>query len=123
MTRPTTDSDGYIGRHFKLRDLQILLAVARHGSMAKAASQLSTTQPTVSQAIADLEEAVGVRLFDRSTQGVVLTEYGEVLVKSTNESFDALKQGLRRIEYLSTAGAGDVWIGCAEPMLHGFVPA
>jgi len=123
MPRLRADSNSYIGRHIKLRDLQILLAVAEHGSMAKAATQLSTTQPTISQAIADLEDAVGVRLFDRSAHGAALTEYGEVLLKSTTESFDALKQGLRRIEYLSTAGAGDIWIGCAEPMLHGFVPA
>jgi hypothetical protein len=60
-------------RRIKLRDLQILSSVAQLGSMAKAASRLSITQPTVSQAIADLEHAVGVRLFDRSTQGVALT--------------------------------------------------
>jgi DNA-binding transcriptional LysR family regulator len=123
MSRLRADSYSYIGRHIKLRDLQILLAVAEHGSMAKAANRLSTTQPTVSQAIADLEDAVGVRLFDRSTHGVTLTRYGEVLLQCTSESFDALRQGLQKIEYLSTAGAGDVWIGCAEAWLYGFVPA
>jgi len=103
-------------------DLQILLRVAKLGSMAEAAAQLSTTQPTVSQAIADLEDAVGVRLFDRSTRGVVPTPYGEILLKSGREAFDALKQGLRAIEYLATPGAGEIWIGCAELSLYGFVP-
>jgi DNA-binding transcriptional LysR family regulator len=123
MPRNNADTDSHIGRRIKLRDLQILFSVAQLGSMAKAASHLSITQPTVSQAIADLEDAVGVRLFDRSTQGVVLTVYGDILLKSGLDAFDALKQGMRGIEFLATPGAGDVWIGCAEVTLHGFVPA
>jgi DNA-binding transcriptional LysR family regulator len=77
----------------------------------------------VSQAIADLEAAVGARLFDRSTQGVVLTNFGEVLLRSGLEAFDALRQGVRSIEFLSTPGAGDVWVGCPESLLLGYVPA
>ena len=123
MPRNHADTDSHIGRRIKLRDLQILFSVAQLGSMAKAASHLSITQPTVSQAIADLEHALGVRLFDRSTQGVVPTVYGDILLKSGVEAFDALKQGMRGIEFLATPGAGDVWIGCAETTLHGFVPA
>jgi DNA-binding transcriptional LysR family regulator len=124
MQRPNNaDADSHIGRRLKLRDLQILCSVAKFGSMAKAATHLSTTQPTVSQAIADLEDTLGVRLFDRSTKGVVPTVYGDILLKSALEAFDALKQGMRGIEFLATPGAGDVWIGCAEPTLHGFVPA
>jgi DNA-binding transcriptional LysR family regulator len=122
---PLADSDfeRRIGNRIKLRDLHILSAVAQVGSMAKAASHLGITQPTVSQAIADLEHAVGVRLLDRSTQGVVPTVYGDILLKRGAESFDTLKQALREIEFLATAGAGDVWVGCHEPTLHGLVPA
>jgi DNA-binding transcriptional LysR family regulator len=79
MSQNVKDTDSHIGRRLKLRDLQILASVPQHGSMAKAAAQLSTTQPTVSQAIADLEDAVGVKLFERSAQGVVPTVYGDIL--------------------------------------------
>jgi DNA-binding transcriptional LysR family regulator len=123
MLRKDADTDGYIGRRIKLRDLQILFSVAELGSMAKAASQLSITQPSVSQAISDLEDAVGVRLFDRSTHGVALTRYGEVLLKSGLEAFDALRQGMRSIKFMATPEQGDVWIGCAEVTLHAFIPA
>ena len=123
MSQNAKDTASHIGRRLKLRDLQILASVAQHGSMAKAATHLATTQPTVSQAIADLEDAVGVRLFDRSTQGVVPTVFGDILLKCGAEAFDALKQGMRDIEFLATSGAGDVWVGCAEPFLHGFLPA
>ncbi len=123
MNRQALDSNSYIGRKIKLRDLLTLFCVAEQGSMAKAAPMLSMTQPTVSQSIADLEEAVGVRLFDRSTQGVVLTNYGEILLRSGIDAFDALRQGIRGIEYLATPGVGHVYIGCGGSILHGFIPA
>jgi len=49
-----------------IQQLNVLLAVAETGSMAKAAKQLAISQPVVSRAIADLESTFGVRLFDRS---------------------------------------------------------
>jgi DNA-binding transcriptional LysR family regulator len=116
-------SDVRLSRRLTLRDLQILFSVMQLGSMAKAAVHLAVTQPTVSQAIADLEDAVGVRLLDRSPRGVTPTTYGEVLLKRGLEAFDALKQGIRDIERLTTPGAGDIWVGSAETWLGGFVPA
>ena len=64
-----------------------------------------------------------MRLFDRSTHGVVPTAYGDILLKRGAEAFDALKQGMRDIEFHATSGAGDVWMGCMEALLHGFLPA
>jgi DNA-binding transcriptional LysR family regulator len=117
-----SNADVRLGRRVTFRDLQILFSVVQLGSMAKAATQLSVTQPTVSQAIADLEDAVGVRLLDRSPQGVTPTAYGEAFLKRGLEAFDALRQGMRDIERLATPGAGDIWIGSAETWLGGFVP-
>jgi DNA-binding transcriptional LysR family regulator len=119
----TPTSDIRMGRRVTLRDLQVLLAVAQFGSMAKAASHLSITQPAVSQAVANLERAFGARLIDRGPLGAVLTHYGEAIQKRGMEVFDALKQGSRDIAYLSDAGTGDVWIGANEVLLGGFVPA
>jgi DNA-binding transcriptional LysR family regulator len=56
----------HTSRRLKLRQLEVLLAVAQWGGMAKAAKHLATSQPVVSKTIADLENALGVRLFDRS---------------------------------------------------------
>jgi len=60
----------HTARRVKLRQLDILVAVAKCGSMAKAAEDLAISQPVVSKAIAELESTLGVRLFDRSNQGV-----------------------------------------------------
>ena len=94
MTRPAF-SQSRLDRRVTLRDIQILLAVAERGSMAKAASHLSITQPAVSQAVANLERAFGARLIDRGPHGAVLTSYGEVIQRRGVEVFDVLQQGFR----------------------------
>ena len=77
MSPRNADWERRIGRQLKLRDLHVLMTVAQHGSMAKAASHLSVTQPAISQAIADLERAVGVQLVDRGPRGVNLRPMGK----------------------------------------------
>ena len=57
-----------LGRDLKLRDLNVLLTVARCGSMGKAAAELALSQPAISKAIAEMEFTLGVRLLDRSLQ-------------------------------------------------------
>ena len=69
-----------IGRRLKLRDVHILLAVVQSGGMAKAAERLAVSQPVVSKTIADLEHTLGVRLLDRSRNGVEVTPYGRALL-------------------------------------------
>jgi DNA-binding transcriptional LysR family regulator len=110
-----------IGRRIKLRDLHVLLAVARTGSMGKAAADLAVSQPVVSKAISDLENALGLRLLDRSPQGVEPTMYGRALFKWSVAAFDDLRQGVKELEYLTDPTAGELRIGCNEPMAAGFV--
>src|SRR5256885_15686317 len=73
------DWDSQIGRRLRLRDLHVFHAVAQNRSMAKAAVQLGVSQPAISEVIADLEYALGVRLLDRFPQGVEPTMYIEFL--------------------------------------------
>jgi DNA-binding transcriptional LysR family regulator len=70
------DWEKQFGRNFKLRDLHIFFTVAQCGSMGKAAATLGIAQPTVSEAVADLEHTFGVKLLDRSTRGVEPTACG-----------------------------------------------
>jgi LysR family carnitine catabolism transcriptional activator len=62
--------------NLKLRQLAGFVAVARCGSFSAAARELAMTQPAFSQLIRQLEVAVGVRLFERTTRKVELTEAG-----------------------------------------------
>lgn len=111
-----------IGRRLKLRDLHVLSAVVQWGSMAKAARDLAVSQPVVSAAIADLERVVGVRLLERSRQGIEPTIYGQALLKHGAVAFDALRQGVMEIEFLSDPTAGELRIGCPEWIAAGLLP-
>jgi DNA-binding transcriptional LysR family regulator len=111
-----------IGRRVKLRDLHVLLAVAECGGMAKAAESLAITHPVVSKTISDLEQTIGVRLFDRGARGVELTAYGQALLDCGAAVFDELRQGLRRIEHLADAGVGELRVGCPDILTAGVMP-
>ena len=87
-----------LGRYLKLRDLNVLLTVARCGSMGKAAAQLSISQPAVSKAIAEMEHALGARLLDRTPRGVEPTVYARALLDHSVIAFDELRQAVRQIE-------------------------
>jgi DNA-binding transcriptional LysR family regulator len=112
-----------IGRRVKLRDLHVLMTVQQAGSMGKAALQLNTTQSAVSRSIADLEHAVGVRLLDRSRQGIELTKYGQAVVDCGVAVFDDLRQGVKNIEFLTDPTAGEVGVGGNEVIVAGLLPA
>ncbi|MFC5523543.1 LysR family transcriptional regulator [Polaromonas jejuensis] len=110
-------------RRLKLRDLDALMVVAREGSMRKAAELLHMSQPAVSKAIADLEAALGVPLFDRSPQGVTPTLYGRAVMRRGVAIFDELEQSAREIEFLADPGAGELRLGCSETVAAGLVSA
>ena len=101
-----------------IRRLRVLSEVARHGSLAAAAQDLSYTGSAVSQQIAALEREVGTRLLERRARGVVLTEAGRTLVAHAEEilaRLDAaeaalaaladLRRGHLRMASFATAGA------------------
>jgi DNA-binding transcriptional LysR family regulator len=117
------DTDDRILRRIKLSDLRLFHAVVQWGGMAKAATHLNISQPAVSKAIAALEQTLGVRLLDRSGQGVEPTVYGRALLKGGVAVFDELKQSLKQIAFLGDPSAGELRIGCTEAGAAGFVPA
>ncbi len=119
----TINWESRIGRRLRLRDLHVFFAVVQAGSMAGAAAELRVKQPSVSKAIGDLEATLGVRLFDRSPQGVEPTIYGDALVECGTAVFDELKQGIRKIEFLADPTAGELRIGCVPSVADAIIPS
>src|SRR5215831_14789014 len=117
------DWDSRIGRRVTLRDLHTLFAVVEHGSMAKAGAHLGKSQSAVSQAVAAIEQAVGVRLLDRTSRGVEPTTYGSVLLRRGRAAFDELRLGVNEIECLAGPIVGEVRIACSELVAGGVLPA
>ena len=120
--RRKIDWERQLGRRLKLRDLHVFFTVAERGSMAQAAAQLDVTAPTVSEVIADLEHALGVKLFDRSPQGVEPTMYATALLKRGKIAFDELKQGIRDIEFLADPTVGELRMMCDESVAAATLP-
>jgi DNA-binding transcriptional LysR family regulator len=112
-----------IGRRIKMRDLQLLDAVVRWGSIAKAATHLNLTQPAASKAIGQLERAFGVRLLDRSARGVEPTLYGRALLNRGVAIFDELRQGVTEIDFLADPTVGELRIGSTASIVTGFLSA
>jgi DNA-binding transcriptional LysR family regulator len=110
-----------IGRRIRLRDLHILLAVAQHKSMAKAAEHLAISKPVISKVIADLEHVLGVRLLERDRHGAEPTIYGAALLKRGVIVFDELREGVKDLEFLASPEAGEVRIGAIPPLAASFV--
>jgi DNA-binding transcriptional LysR family regulator len=112
-----------LSRRLKLRDLHVLMTVARCGSMGRAATQLSVSQPAISKAIADMEAALGVRLLDRNPRGVEPTIYARALLDRGLVAFDELKQGVEHVKFLANPTTGELRIGSTIAIATGFIPA
>ena len=92
-----------------IRHLKIFIAVAENGSMSVAANRLYLTQPTVSQAIRDLEDHYQVRLFERSHKKLFITQEGQQLLNlalMTVGNFDHLELFMRQFQERMTLRIG-----------------
>jgi DNA-binding transcriptional LysR family regulator len=110
-----------IERRLSLHDLRVLMSVIQAGSMGKAAKQLATSQPAISRSIAELESALGVRLLDRTSQGIEPTEYGRALLRRGISVFDELTQGIKDIRFIADPTSGELRIGASIAIAAGFV--
>ncbi|QRM53946.1 pca operon transcription factor PcaQ [Sinorhizobium sp. BG8] len=81
----------------KFRHLQTFVEVARQKSVMKAAGLLHVSQPAVTKTIRELEEVLGVAVFERDGRGIKITRYGEVFLKHAGAALSALRQGFDSI--------------------------
>jgi DNA-binding transcriptional LysR family regulator len=78
--------------HISLRQLRAFSVVARTASFTLAARQLSLTQSAVSMLVQQMEEAMGLKLFDRARNAITLTEAGQQLLPLARRMLDDLRQ-------------------------------
>ena len=115
------DEIGRIERRIGLHDLRVLMAVVKAGSMGKAAKLLATSQSAISRSIGEFEQTLGVRLLDRSANGIEPTSYGQALVRRGTAVFDEIQQGIKDIRSISDPTAGELTIGASIAIAEGFV--
>lgn len=105
----------------KFRHLETLSAIARAGSLKRAAQDLSLSQPAVSKTLKELEDILGVCLMTRDRSGTRLTQPGEVFLQFADQSLAALRHGLRSVRP-GGAEAAHLKVGVLPSVAAGLVP-
>ncbi len=109
-------------RRIRLRHLEVLLAIARHGSLTAAAGALDITQPAVSQWLADIEAAAGVRLFERG-QRLRPTPYAASILAHAERVLQDAQRALAEVHAIRSGGSGRVRVGAMQVAAASLVPA
>ena len=94
-----------------IRHLKIFTEVADAGSMSLAAKRLHISQPSVSQAVAELERYYGIKLFERLSQKIYLTEEGELMLSFSRHILDSFDQMEEAVDH--AAKKTILRIGCS----------
>lgn len=105
-----------------LRQFQAFVAVARHGSFTQAAKRLNLSQPALTVQIRQLEQAVGVRLFDRSTRIVKPTPIGRQLVPTLERVLHEIDAVMVNTKELASHIKGTVTIGALPSISSKLIP-
>jgi len=105
----------------ELDELRAFEAVARLGTVGRAAEELSRTQPSISARLASLERTWGTRLFHRRARGMELTPEGKRLLGSARAVLEAAA-ALDRDAGLPVAEESSVRLGSGDALSRGLVP-
>lgn len=116
-------SDRFVRSHLKTRQLVLLVELGRHGSILHAAQAANLTQPAASKLLADLEHALGVKLFDRLPRGVAATWYGEVMIRRAGAALAELDAGHQEVMELLSGLSGRVAVGSVQTPSTTLLPA
>jgi len=108
--------------NFDLNDLQAFRAVVDQGSFSKAADAVRISQPALSRRIEKLEDALGVRLFERTTRKVSLTQAGRGFMPSVERLLDDLDNALLGISEVASTRLGQVTVACVPSAAYYFMP-
>lgn len=98
----------------EIRHLRYFLAMAREGSMTRAAQRLHVTQPTLSKAVRALEDELGQQLYARRGQGIELTEAGRLLRRRAEDFVQMADRMEAELMSLGEVTGGDLYLGLAE---------
>lgn len=92
--------------------LRIFYSVAESGSFTRAAARLDITQSAISRQISGLESRMGVPLFHRHVRGLILTEQGELLLRTIREVFSDLAMAEAKLTDKKEGAQGSLAISC-----------
>lgn len=95
----------------KIRHLVLVTAIAEAGSIVRAAEAMHVTQPVVTRGLHDIEDILGVALFDRLPRGVTPTVYGDTFIEHARAVLAQLRSADEQVQMLRTGEIGPVTVG------------
>jgi len=101
----------FVRARLKTRQLMLLIAIDEEGNIHRAAEALAMSQPAASKLLKDLEEMMGVPLFERLPRGMRPTWYGETMIRHARIALSSLGEAGAEIEALKGGWSGSVSIG------------
>jgi len=105
-----------------LRHLQYFVAVAEELNFARAAERLHISQPPLTRQIQQLEEEVGVQLFDRTTRRVQLTPAGQAYLEEARATLAQVERGIGVAQRASRGEIGRLVVGFEASSAHDILP-
>jgi len=99
-----------LGR-LKIRHLSLLLQIRQHGSLTRVAEQMATSQPAITQSLAELEDMFGARLFHRTAKGMLATPIGEIVLARARTILNDLDLLTRDLHASTSGRRGHLHIG------------
>ena len=107
----------------EIAHLRYFYAVAKHGGFTKAANALRISQPSLSKMIKQIEEDQGIKLFDRGTRHVRLTEVGKRYLESCETIFGEFENLHRVSELHKNTVSGSVAFGASDNLCNHLLPS
>jgi DNA-binding transcriptional LysR family regulator len=107
----------------KLRQILLLDALGETGSLRQAATRACLTQPAATKCLAELEDSLGVQLFERSHLGVRATIYGETMIRHARRILADIDSAHDDIGELASGAQSAVRIGTLMPMMVELLPS
>lgn len=107
--------------NINLEYYKVFYHVSKYGSITTAAEKLCISQPAVSQAIRQLETALGSRLFLRTPKGVKLTPEGELLFSYVQRGYEFIQTGQTKFQKMIDLEMGEVRIGASDMTLQFYL--
>jgi LysR family pca operon transcriptional activator len=111
-----------IHNRIRFRHLNCFLAIAQHHSVGTAAEKLAITQPALSKTLRELEEALGVRLFERDRRGMILNRFGAIFLQHAAASIGSLRNGVDSIDVARTESNHFVTVGALPNVAACLMP-
>ena len=105
-----------------LAELRAFIAVADHVSFSAAAAELHLSQSALSRRIERLENALGAKLFERTTRKVALSAVGREFLRRARELLDGLEESMMNIREVAEKMRGEVTVACVPSAVRYFLP-